>query len=521
MSWIMPSIFLTVAAFLTNMVLARLIATEREEIGLLKAFGYSNRAVAWHYVKLVSAMSALGIVMGWAGGYWLGRLNTQLYAENFDFPFLYYRPSPAVFAVAAFVSLAAALLGALGAVRRAAALPPAEAMRPPAPPAYRRTVLSVLLARWFDQPTRIVLRQIIRWPLRSFLTTAGIAMSVAVMLSALQWIDAIDRMIDVFYRQAQHQDISVGLVEPQSREILRDFKRLPGVLQAEPFRVVAARLRAGPRSKRGAIEGVLSHPTLNLVYDVSERPVSVPHGGLVISTKLAEVLGVGRGDTLTVEVLEGRRPVRQVPILDLFETYIGTPAYMEIDDLDRMMQDGALISGAHLKVDSAAMPELYHRLKETPKVSAVLLKQAAIDTFNETMAKTILIIVGFFAGFAATLAVGTAYNSARIALSERGRELATLRVLGFSRADVSYILLAEVALLAFLALPLGCLAGFGLAWLLTDLFDTELFRVPLIIEPSTYGIAVLVGLAATAIAAFLVRARVDRLDLIAVLKTRE
>lgn len=521
MSWIMPTIFLTVAAFLTNMVMARMIATEREEIGLLKAFGYSDWAVGWHYVKLVSAMGALGILIGWASGFWLGRLNTQLYAENFDFPFLYYRPSPAVFVVVALISLAAALLGALGAVRRATALPPAEAMRPPAPPAYRRTVLSVLLAHWFDQPTRIVLRQILRWPLRSFLTATGIAMSVAVMIMALQWPDAIDRMIDVYYHQAQRQDVSVGLVEPQSREILRDLGRLPGVLVTEPFRGVAARLRAGTRSKRTAIEGVPREPTLSLVYDVSERPVTVPPGGLVISTKLAEVLGVERGDALTVEILEERRPVREVPILDVFETYIGTPAYMEIGTLGRLIREGPVIDGAHLKVDAAAMPELFRELKETPKVSAVLLRRAAIDEFNETMAKMIWIFVAFFAGFAVTLAIGTAYNSARIALSERGRELATLRVLGFSRADVSYILLAEVALLAFLALPLGCLVGFGLAWLMTDLFDTELFRVPLIIDPSSYGGAVLVGLAATAIAAWLVRARVDRLDLIAVLKTRE
>ncbi len=521
MSGILPSIFLTVAAFLTNMVMARLIATEREEIGLLKAFGYTNWAVARHYMKMVGAMSGLGIAIGWAAGFWLGRLNTRLYAENFDFPFLLYRPSTAVFVSVALLSLAIALLGGLGAVRRAAALPPAEAMRPPAPPAYRRTWVSRMPGHWLDQPTRIILRQALRWPLRSFMTAAGIAMSVAVMITALQWLDAIDRMIDVHFMQAQRQDVSLALAEPQSREIVRDIARLPGVLSAEPFRSVAARLRAGTRHKRVSIEGVPQVPNLNLVYDAAERPLSVPPGGLVMSTKLAEVLGVGRGDMIRVEVLEDHRPIREVPILDLFETYIGTPVYMEIGALGRMMRERPAVNGAHLLIDPLDKPAFFRAVKETPEVSGLALRQAAIDTFDETMGEMLLIFVSFFSGFAATLAVGTTYNSARIALSERGRDLATLRVLGFSRGEVSYILLGEVAILTLLAMPLGCLAGYGLAWVMTNAFDTELFRVPLILAPSTYGFAVLFGLAAAVVTAALVRLRVDHLDLIAVLKTRE
>lgn len=521
MSTILPTIFLGVAAFLTNMVLARLIATERGEIGLLKAFGYGNWPISWHYIKLVAAMSGLGMVIGWGAGYWLGRYNTQIYAEFYHFPFLYFRPGPGAFVEAALISLIAALLGALGAVRRAAALPPAEAMRPPAPPSFRRTFLSAVLRRWFDQPTRIVLRQIIRWPLRAFMTTCGIAMSVAVLIMALQWLDAIDHMIEVYFFDAQHQDLTVSLVEPESSEILRELGRLPGVLAAEPFRAVAARFRNGVRSEREAILGVPSAGWLNLVYDTKEGALTLPPRGLVISSKLAEVLDITRGDLVTVEVLEGRRPTRDVPVLDIFETYIGTPAYMELGALNRLMRERPRISGAYLLADATARPALYRELKQTPKVSAVLLRRAAVDMFYDTMGQTLLIFVSFFAGFAATLAVGTTYNSARIALSERGRDLATLRVLGFSRGEVSYILLGEVAILTLVAMPLGCLFGFGLAWVITSAFDTELFRIPLVIEASTYGYAMVLGLTSAAVTAALVRMRVDRLDLIAVLKTRE
>jgi putative ABC transport system permease protein len=522
MASILPTIFLAVAAFLSNMVLTRLIAIERGEIGLMKAFGYSNAEVGWHYAKMVIVMTAVGIALGWAAGAWLGRYNTELYAEFYRFPFLLFRPGPTVFVAAGLVSLTAALLGTLSAVRGAVRLPPAEAMRPPAPPLYRRTRLrSEWLARWLDQPTRIILRQILRWPLRSFFTTTGIAMAVAVLVTSMQWLDSIDRIVDIYFHDAQRQDVTVGLVEAQSSAVMLDFKRMPGVLAVEPGRTVGATFRNGVRSHRGAIQGVVPEPRLNLVYDVAGRSLTVPSAGLVLSTMLAKKLGVGRGDAVWVEVLEGRRPALQLPVVELFETYIGTPAYMNLAALNRMLFEGPSVEYVHLLVDRAAEPSLFAELKDLPEVSAVTLRRAAVDTFHETMGETLLIFVSFFVVFACTLAFGTVYNSARIALSERGRELATLRVLGFGRAEISYILLGEVALLILVGLPLGCLAGFGLAWLITSSFETELFRVPLIVEPSTFGAAVLIGLAAAAASAVLVRRRLDRLDLIAVLKTRE
>jgi putative ABC transport system permease protein len=510
------------SAFLANMALTRLIAIERSEIGLLKAFGYSRWVIGWHYVKLVIAMTAPGILLGWTLGYWLGWVNTVVYAELYRFPFLYFAPGPSAFTVAALISLGAVVIGTLTAVRRAVALPAAEAMLPPSPPTYRRAGWSTRwLAQLLDQPTRMILRQILRWPLRSFLTTMGIAMSVAVLVISFHWVDAINHLVEVYFVQAQRQDMTVGLVEARSSTVLPGLARLPGVLAVEPMRTVQARLRSENRFRRETVQGVLPKPVLSLVYDVSGRALTVPPEGLVLSTKLAEILGVGRGDIVTVEVLEGRRPVLRVPVAELFETYIGAPAYMHIDVLNRLMRERPSVTGAHLLVDKTREEALFAELKEVPQVSAVTLRRASVNKFHETMAETLLVYVSFFTAFACALAFGVVYNSGRIALSERGRELATLRVLGFTRFEVSYILLGETALLAFIALPLGCLVGYQLAWLISATFETELFRVPLVIQASTFGTSALIGLVATAVSAALVRRRLDRLDLIAVLKTRE
>ncbi len=521
MATIMPTIFLAVAAFLTNMVLNRLIAIERSEIGLLKAFGYSNVEIGWHYVKLVLVIGTVGILLGCALGWWFGWITTGIYAELYRFPFFFFRPSPGVFVLATAVSLGAALLGTFRAVRAAVRLPPAEAMRPPAPPLFRRTGLAATLARPFDQPTRMILRTIQRWPGRSLVTSTGIAMAVGLLVASLQWSDAIDQMVQTYFVDAQHQDVTVALSETQSSIVVGELEHLAGVLHAEPERIVAARLRAGPRRHREAIRGVPENATLAPIYDSERGPVAVPADGLVLSKKLAEILEVGAGDTVQVEVLEGRRPVRDVEVAAIVDTYLGTPAWMAMGALNRLMRERPSASLAHLVVDPPLEKTLYRELKRIPEVGAVMIRKAAVVKFHETMAETMMIFISFFAAFACMLAFGVTYNSTRIALSERGRELATLRVMGLSRAEISYILLGEVGLLVLAGLPLGILVGTALVHLIANRFETELYRVPLVIESSTYGWAVLTTVAATVASMLLVRSRLDHLDLIRVLKTRE
>lgn len=522
MATFLPAIFLTVAAFLTNMVLTRLIAVERAEIGLLKAFGYNRLEIGWHYIKLTLAIGVIGVLIGGVLGYWLGYSNTKVYIEFYRLPFLVFDPSPRAFIIGALVSLGAALLGTLSAVRRAVRLSAAEAMSPPAPPSFSRSRLAELGPfQRLDQPTRIILRQIFRWPARSVVTSAGIGMAVAVLILALHWIDATNHMVDVYFLQAQRQDISVGLAEARSAQALRGFEQLPGVIATEGGRSVSVRFKQGAREHRGGIQGVPRRQRLQLVYDADGRQVDLPPRGLVLSTMLAEILDVSTGDTVTVEVLEGRRPVLQIAVVDTFETYIGTPAYMNIRALNDIMREQPVVSSVHLQIDPAEQERLFRKLKEIPQAASLTIKQATIDAFQETLDESILVLITVFVVFAGILAFGVTYNSARIALSERGRELATLRVLGFSRSEISYIMLGETALLTLAALPLGCAFGYTLASFTTEGFVTELYRIPMVIELSTFGWAMVTGLTAAAITAVVVRRRLDRLDLISVLKTRE
>ena len=522
MGQIVPVIFLAVAAFLLNVVLTRLVAVQREQIAALKALGYSDAEVSWHFVKWGLAVGASGAAIGTTAGALMGRGMTAVYTQFFHFPILEYHLPPAVVAEGLAVALVSAVIGALGAVHRVLTLPPAEAMRPEVPARYHVSWLERAgLRRWLSQPSRMVLRNLQRHPARAALSTIGIAFGGAMLIVGTFTIDSMNQVIDTQFNVAQVYDVIVTFVEPVSARAGDDVARLPGVLRAEGFRAVPVRLRAGPRERSVSILGLPSDSGLNRIVDATFGIVRLPPGGLVLSAKLAELLDVSAGEELTVEVLEGKRPVRRLMVSRLVHEYMGTNAYMDIDALHRLMQEGGSLSGAYLALDDLAESALYRQLKNTPAVAGVGFRRAAIDSFRDTLAESVSITRTVTILFAAIIAFGVIYNTARIALSERGAELATLRVIGFTRAEITYILLGELAIVTLAALPLSMAIGYGLAAATVKAFDTDVYRLPLIVSTHTYAVSVLTTVVTATGSALIVRRRLDRLDLIAVLKTRE
>ncbi len=521
--FVVPIIFMAIAAFLLNVALTRIVTVQREQIAALKALGYRNRAIAAHYTKWALAIGLGGTLLGTLGGAAMGRAMIIIYNDFFRFPVLEYRLLPTVIVSAIAIGIVAAILGAVSAVGRAVRLPPAEAMRPQPPASHGLSFMERIgLQRLLSQPARIVMRNIQRQPVRSLTSTVGIAFSLAMLIVGTFAIDSMDVMMDIQFNLAQRQDLALSFVEPVSAAGFHAVERLPGVVAAEPLRSVPARLRSANRSRQLAITGLPSRAQLNRVLDVGTlTQVTLPPEGLVVSTKLAEILAVARGDLVTVEVLEGRRPVRQVVVATIVDEFMGASAYMEIAALRRIMNEGSNLSGGYVTVDSALLPELFEAIKHTPVVAGVTLKGAALESFEETFAENINVMIFFNVMFAGLIAFGVVYNAARVSLSERSRELASLRVMGFTRGEISSILLGELALLTFVALPLGMGLGYGLSALLVGLFDTELYKFPLVANPRTYALATVAIFVATAVSGLLVRRRLDRLNLVEVLKTRE
>jgi putative ABC transport system permease protein len=519
---LVPLIFLGVAAFLLNVVLTRTLAIQRSQIASLKALGYADVEIGWHYVKWALLIAGLGTGLGVIGGARLGQAMITLYNQYFRFPVLEYRLSGGVAAGAVAVSLAAAVLGAVQAVRRAVAVPPAEAMRPEAPARYRRGVLEgTAVGRWITTTGRMIVRSLERQPLRALATVIGIALSVTVMVIGLFFIDAVEELKEVQFYVVQRQDATLSFVEPVSAGALHEVERLPGVIRAEPLRAVPARVRFGHRSRNVALTGLEARPELNRVVDRSGRVFPMPPEGLLVSGTLARILGAEPGDGLTLEVLEGARPVREAPVAALVEEYMGLGVYMEIGALRRMMREAGSLSGAYLQVDEAALPELYRALKRLPAVAGVGLTTAALRSFEETLAENLGLMTFFNVLFAGVIGFGVVYNAARISLSERSRELASLRVMGFTRGEIGLVLLGELAILTLLALPLGAALGVGLCAAIVASLESEVYRIPFVVTTPTLARAALTVVAAAVVSGLVVRRQLDRLDLVGVLKTRE
>jgi len=219
--------------------------------------------------------------------------------------------------------------------------------------------------------------------------------------------------------------------------------------------------------------------------------------------------------------LEGSRPIRQTPLAGTVNQFLGVSGYMRLDALNRFMREGSALSGVRLAVDSAHQQEVYDAIKEMPRVAGTEIKQKAAESLRETMGEQILIFAGITTLLAATIAFGVVYNSARITLSERARELASLRVLGFTRGEAAFILLGELAILTVVAIPLGIGLSIILCQYFIQTWQTDLFRIPLVLEPSTFAYAALVVLICSVVSAMIVRQRINHLDLAGVLKTRE
>lgn len=519
---LLPAILLAVAAFILQVVMSRQVATQRGQIAALKALGYANATIGAHYIALAVAIAAAGIGLGLLGSLWLGRSLVGLYADLFRFGGMHYRTVPAAAAMAVAAVIVAAALGALQAMASVVRLSPAQAMQPPAPPRYRPTVIERLgWGRHLPPAVTMVLRSLERRPVRAAFATAGIAAAVALQITGLFWGDAIDFVIDRQFRQVLQGDVVLDFHQPVDLHAADDLRGLPGVVQAEVYRAEPVRVHAGKRSADTVLNGRDPQTRLMRVVHSDRGAIAPSRDGVILSALLARELGVATGERIEIEFRLWHRRRVSVPVVDVAHTLMGRELYMDLGRMNRLAGDGSGANAAVVRLDPAARSAFYRAVKDTPRIAGVLDKAGMLRSFERTTATNVAVFTGVMTVFAVAMAVGIIYNAARIALSERSWELASLRVLGMTRREVSVLLLAELGIELVLALPLGAAFGWLLARALLAAMGSQDVDFPLVIEPSTYGIAALTVLAAGIVSALVVRRQIDRLDLVAALKARE
>jgi len=520
--FMLPMVFMIVAAFILNVALTRALALQRPQIAALKALGYGNRAIGWHYLKWALAIGLAGVVIGCVLGAMMGTLVIGLYNTFFRFPVLLFSVPPSVVGGATVMTLAAAVAGAFTAVRRAVRVPPAEAMRPELPARYRRSLFETpFVSTHLGTAGRMVLRNVMRHPLRAAASVFGVSFAVAILMIGFVFNDAVDHLILTQFWEAERQDVTVNFIEPRDASVRYALARLPGVVAVEPQRMVAARVRSGYRDRYLSITGVSTSPRFKRIVDRDGREIRMPPSGVVLSLMLANVLGVVPGDEIALEVLEGQRPTRRIQVTGLVDDIMGLSAYMDMSALHQMMREGEVASSALMLIDPAQEVQLASELKTTPAVAGAGFKRAVLQSFRDIMAANMSVSIFINLIFAGIIAFGVVYNAARVSLSERSRELASLRVLGFTRAEISFILMGELALLTLVALPVGGLFGYSLSAAIVGMIDSEVYRFPLYVSRQAVALSFLGIIAATVFSGLVVRRKLDQLDLVAVLKIRE
>lgn len=519
---VMPVVFFGIAAFLLNVVVGRLVEAQREQIAALRALGYPNRPIILHYFKLVSAIAIMGSILGLIFGLWLAAVVIESYRAFFRFPVLETQIEIWVASSAILASLVAANGAAAISIWRLARMTPAEAMRQPMPRVaqFAFRIADSRSDKW-PAPVVIAARTLVGRPVRSLLTIAGIALAVPLVLFGLFWFDAIAAMLDVSFERIERGDAIVTFVAPLPARSIYELRSIPGILEAEGQRMVPVRLSSGHRSYRTVLSGLEAGSTLRVLRTSSLAAIPVPEDGLLLTRQLADRLGVARGDTVTVQVLDGRRRELSIRIEAMSDDILGYAATMNLATLNRHLGEDAVVNTAALRLDPALASETWHRLSRMPKIEASSAKALWLKLFNETIAGMIVVAALVLACFGLLITFGIVYNSARIALQERAWELASLRILGFTKGEVSRLLLSELVFEVAIAIPIGLLFGRWLIGFLVTLRMRESFQIPIVIEPASYVVATIAVIAATAISAYAVRARIDRLDLVATLKTRD
>jgi len=517
-----PLLFLAVTAFLLNVVLGRIIHLQREQIAVLRALGYTRGAIGRHVLGFASVIGIGGLALGLALGRWIGGALTGVYAGYFHFPVLEIAIGLRLALVSAAVAVFAAGGGTLSAAWRAMRLAPAEAMRPPAPARYRRGLLSRLrLTRLVGPLGRMIVRDVERRPLSTAIAILGLAFAGALVIFGRFSSDSMDYLMDVVMARTLREDVMVGLAQPVPRTELGWFRHAPGVLAAEPMRTVPVRLSAGPRRHDGVITGWPHDARLRQIVDASARAVAVPAHGVLLTDVLASKLGVVAGAPLRVERLDGDHRALTVAVAGVVDERMGMNAYMELDALAAALGEEPRMSSVLLQVDRTERDRLLDALARMRGVVVITETQSYRDAFYAQSGESVLVFSLIVVIFGGVIAVGVVYNTARIALSERNRDLATLRVLGYTRDEVAVVLLGQLTFQVITAVPIGMVCGHALASFMMSQVDPEQLRFPAIVSPATYAFASLVVLGSAITTAVVVRRRLDRVDIVSALKARD
>lgn len=503
---IMPTIFLAIAALVLNVLMARLIEQQRTIVGTLKGLGYSGGPIFWHFIKFGGLIGLCGGALGCVAGYGMSEMVIRLYRQFFEFPNLVNYVSPRLYAVGVVISLLCAVIGSAQGARAALRLQPAEAMRAKPPSKGGKVWLERIGWFWnsLNSAWRMTLRGVLRNRLRTAVALLASAMGAAILVCGFMLQAAMGFLISYQFEFILKSDVDLSFRDERGIDAWYEARGLPGVDRAEPTLNVACEFVHGPYRRKGTITGLSPNATLTMPRDIDGNRVAMPPVGIAITRRLAEMLHVQPGDFLMVQPTKGLRQPREVPVVAITDSYVGLSVYADIRYLAKIIGEELAVTGMQLQVDprETVRAELFRELKQLPALQAMNMRSDMIANLNSVV-ETQRIFIGLLVLFAGVIFFASLLNASLISLAERRREVATLRVLGYSNWQIGGLFLRESMVVNLVGTLIGMPLGYSLALLISQQYDTEMFRFPLIVSPDiwlkTVALALMFGLAAHAV----------------------
>ncbi len=520
-----PTMFLAVAALVLNVLLMRLAQQQRMIIGTLKALGYSDRQVFWHYLKLGLAVGMAGGFIGCAWGWWMADGMTNMYHSFFQFPDLKNRFHWDVHLTGIAVSVGCAVLGCIRGSRAVLKLQPAAAMRPNPPRSGKAIILERAGWLWKSLSTgwRMVFRNLFRSRLRTLAGIFGAAMGGSVLVNGFMMEKSIRYFLDFQFQNVLRSDYDLTFKDERERDAVAEVAKLPGVDRAEPLLNVACTFGNGPHRKKGAITGLNSDARLTVPRDRDGNPVRIPAHGLAMTRIMAEQLHSKVGDWVTVEPVKGEKAVRRAPVVEISDSYLGTAVYADIRYLSRLIGEEFAVSGVQVLGDNnpANRKAFFRALKQIPALQSIAGRRDMVRTLDETLVNNQRVIIDVILLFSGIVFFGSILNSSLISLAERQREIATLRVLGYGPWEIGSLLFRE----SMIATLIGTLVGMPLGYLLTVVtaatYASDMFRLPIITTPEIWLQTLAFAIVFALLSHFAVQYAVHKMDWLDALKAQE
>lgn len=522
MAIVIPVIFLTVAMFILNIMVTRIIELQRPQIATLKALGYDSSSLFIHFFQLVTLILLVGIVPSVFFGNWIGNWYAGLYANFFRFPTIDFSLSGEAIILGFVAGLVPGWIAVGRALSRVIALKPAEALRPPNPPAFHESVFEKLgFTSGLSLFSKMIIRPLVFKPVRLLMSILGMAAALAILIQGSFWTDMIDFMIHRQFQEMHREDLTVRLANPKASVVINELKKIPGVILAEGERTVPVRIQYRNLKREIAFMGLNPESQMSRALDLKGRILRPNEGGVLLSRYFEKEYALKPGDEVEFQLLEGEQTVFRAPVVAFTDDLMGQQAYARKSDLHRWLKEPEIFDSVVLKIDPKMANSIYIKLKEHPEVISVMVRKLFLKSFSETTGGMIIAFTFILFLFAVAIAGAVMYNTARISYSERSWELASLRILGFGIVPTFHILFFDLAIQVLLALLPGLFLGYFLAYLSTNLIHNDTFQFPLVIDNSTYAIAVLVLILTFILSGVFLYRRVSHLDFSKALKARE